>query len=291
MPTPKELFAAKHKHTSALAAAYASAAAGEPGAEKKVFEAITGLKGARKQFGAEFLSEFAEEPPMEAKGEGEHEDEAQDKALIESILGGKEDDGDNTDHCSTPRYEAPTKAKFESQGPYEESLLPADAQLTKKGEQPPTTVNAQHGADGGSSEFSAQVASLQKENAQLSAAVRALLGRQMKQDFAAYLAGLTGQGHQFDAKTAMDAFVQAAGNTKAIAALKALLEASPKSNLDNRHFSAEDSQGNIEPVIRNVAAKSSDANPEEVLTMLREKMPGMKFSATDVQLGQIAVRR
>lgn len=245
----------------ALSKAYASYEAGEPGADAKVTEA-------RKCYDAAFAQETPSAPSApstpstpstpSAGADAPHADAAQDKALMGEVLGGGE---------QKPPFAA---------NPSPETVLPEAAPLKPEGPTATLTLSA-----GGGANFAAEVATMKGENEILKQQVAALLGKTARAEFEAEVRKLRADGYQFDAGRAVELLMAAGPNKAMREQVFALLQGTPKSALSTPpQFSAE---GADNPAPRSAAM--ADAEVQEVLTVLRQKLPGVNFSAGDVLLG------
>lgn len=256
----KTLTEDQKKAYMALATAHASMnsalqafAAGDPEAEKKEQAALTQFEAA--QVDATKCGLFAAE-------EGD----------------GGEDSTDSTDSGDMDEKGA--------------SGLPSDTELDALMAEEPVSTTDVGATDGGEQqEFAAEIAELRSENATLKDAVKALLGRDMNRDFAAYLDEMKGKGHQFDAATVTEMFHAVIAQPEAIKKLKDLVAKSP---IDPKHcgqtFSAEDAGKDIRkdaPEFSAPEARSDDEIKAQVAELNR-RLPGHNFSAEDVKLGLAA---
>ena len=118
-------------------------------------------------------------------------------------------------------------------------------------------------------------------------AVSALVGRQMRSDFAADVETLIGDGHQIDVQAAGQMFEACDGNQDRLKALKNLLAKSPKSTLRAAEptFAADGNAAPRDNTRQPGIAPNQDA---EVMEILRTKAPGMNFSAEDLRVGTLA---
>jgi len=299
-------FAALKGAFDALASAYASAEAGEPGHEQKLTEATKVYQGAVKEFGSPFEGDSEPAPPADGGGDG-HPDEAEDIALIEQILG--EDGGpaeapgqvpptEGEGMCSykgesrdiydagfRKGYEAATGRTYEA-NPSEETVLPDDNVLADTDE-----ITGDEDAEipdaSKASEYAAEFAALKRKNGQLTKIIAGLYGKSIRGEFQSYLVDLQQKGHQFDSAKAMDALINVAAKPQALAAVKAMLESSPNSPLTNAGTTFGAEGANNPNSDRGNNAIPSGASDDEVLSILRDKMPGLTFKAEDVQLARL----
>lgn len=277
-PNPEARAAAEKQHYGALSAAYASIAAGEPQSKSKLSEAFSAIREARKQFGNDFMCNYGEEPEAGM----EHEDEAEDVKLIEEMLGGGDEDNED---------------QYAGQEPKEETMIPEatklDSDLTIEQDDteiPDAKTNAEFSA------MKAELGSLRKQNKELTKTVQAMYGRELRNQFDAFITNLQSEGHQFDAATARETFMECAKNRdiKGIERTKKLLRSTPKKSKEEAAkpealsemgtmFSADDGHPGSNRRI------SNDADNGDLLKFLNGKFPHMKFSADDIAIGTPAV--
>ncbi len=143
--------------------------------------------------------------------------------------------------------------------------------------------------------FSTQIARKDSEIKALQLAVAAMTGRQMRSDFSAAVQNLIGAGHQIDLPASILMFEACEGHNGRIEALLALLRTSAKSALSvagGPTFSTADGgktppalDPNGQPVDPPSNVQGTD---DDVLAILRAKMPHIQYTADDVKLGTLA---
>jgi hypothetical protein len=126
-------------------------------------------------------------------------------------------------------------------------------------------------------------AALRAENAANRKVIQALVGKQMRQEFQAFMDDAARKGHQFDAGAMMTLFTSVAAQPKAIESIKRVIASSPiDPKIAAPTFSATEAQNNIVPEPFGAAAV------DDTMAVLRKYMPGMEFKAEDVLLGAVA---
>jgi hypothetical protein len=130
----------------------------------------------------------------------------------------------------------------------------------------------------------AEFEAMKAENAANRKVISALVGKQMRQEFQAFMDEKARKGHQFDSGAMMQLFTSVAAQPKAIESIKRVISTSPiDPKLAMPTFSATEAQANI-------AAKETfgAAAVDDTMAVLRKYMPGMEFKAEDVLLGAVA---
>ena len=115
--------------------------------------------------------------------------------------------------------------------------------------------------------------------------ISALIGKQMRQEFQAFMDTKLQAGHQFDSGAMMQLFQSVASQPKSIDAIKRLITGSPKDpKLAAPTFSATEAQTNVAGNNSAMPAASVD----DTMAVLRKYCPSVEFKAEDVTLGSIA---
>jgi len=240
-------------HFSALTAAFAAMDAGEPGADEKFKQANEGYCSAMKEYSG--VDAPAGEPTVEHNG-GEEEEEANPAA--EAAIDKAADKGEGE--------EEPFSATLD-EAAQNFSADPAGAFGKMIGVLKP---------------MAKRVAVLTKEN-------HSLRQQTARSQFGEFIAGLAKAGHTFSADDAMATFDAAGGNQAMIAALKKMLQGTPKAppsladagdvfSADEAATKAPTKPGSSAPAVDPKKAKTVKAEVQKRAREVREDMGTMNFS-------------